>query len=368
MKRVIVSGGGTGGHIFPAISIAQTLQKRYPGIQILFIGAEGRMEMTKVPQAGFDIKGLPVRGLFRKQIWKNVFVVWDFVRSLVLARDIIRKFKPEVVIGVGGYASAPTIKAAQSLGIKTLIQEQNSYAGVSNKMLASRADRICVAYPDMDRFFPREKIVQTGNPVRSQIEYIDVSSRVEALGYFGFTTSVSKVVLVVGGSLGARTLNRSIGSCLNEWSASGVGLIWQTGASYQNEAQDQLREYSGEIYCKAFIERMDLAYYVADLVISRAGASSISELSLLGKPTILVPSPNVAEDHQTRNALALSERGAAILIPDEEAEQRLSKEALTLVRDNSALELLSKNIFELAYHRAADKIVDEVVALASSTN
>ncbi|MDO4707148.1 MAG: undecaprenyldiphospho-muramoylpentapeptide beta-N-acetylglucosaminyltransferase [Porphyromonadaceae bacterium] len=364
MQRVIISGGGTGGHIFPAISIAQTLKKRYPEVEILFIGAEGRMEMTKVPQAGFQIKGLPVRGLYRKQIWRNVGVLWDFIKSLTMARDIIRSFRPQIVIGVGGYASAPTLKAAQSLGIKTLIQEQNSYAGVSNKLLSRRADKICVAYPDMERFFPKDRIVQTGNPIRAQIEYMGDIDRAEALTYFGFSAEVSQVVLVVGGSLGARTINQSIAKCLEAWSSSGVALIWQTGTSYQEEAQAILKGYKGELYCKAFIERMDLAYYLADLVISRAGAGSISELCLLGKPSILVPSPNVAEDHQTKNALALSERGAAVLIPDREAEARLTDEALALVYDRTKLDELSKNILKLAYHKAADKIVDEVVALS----
>lgn len=365
MQRVIISGGGTGGHIFPAISIAQTLQKRYPNIQILFIGAQGRMEMTKVPQAGFEIKGLPVRGLYRKQIWKNISVLWDFVGSLVMARDIIKEFRPQIVIGVGGYASAPTLKAAQSLGIKTLIQEQNSYAGVSNKLLSRRADRICVAYPDMERYFPAEKIVLTGNPVRPQIEYMRDIGREEALAHFGFSSNVHRVVLVVGGSLGARTINRSISSHLSEWESSGVGLIWQTGVSFQEEASDLLSSYQGEVYCNAFIERMDLAYYLADLVVSRAGASSISELCLLGKPTILIPSPNVAEDHQTKNALALSERGAAILIPDSEAEGRLTSQAIALVQDRPALEQLSQNIRALALTKAADRIVDEVANLAT---
>lgn len=363
MQRVIISGGGTGGHIFPAVSIAQTLKKRYPEIEILFIGADGRMEMTKVPQAGFQIKGLPVRGLYRKQVWRNIGVLWDFLRSLTMARDIIRAFRPQVVIGVGGYASAPTLKAAQSLGIKTLIQEQNSYAGVSNKLLSRRADKICVAYPDMERFFPADRIVQTGNPIRSQIEYMGDIDRGEALAYFGLSSEVSKVVLVVGGSLGARTINKSIARYLEDWGNSGVALIWQTGTSYQEEAQSMQKDYKGELYCNAFIERMDLAYHLADLVISRAGASSISELCLLGKPTILIPSPNVAEDHQTKNALALSERGAAVLIPDVEAEAKLTSTALTLVRDRAKLEALSKNILALAYHKAADKIVDEVIAL-----
>lgn len=364
MKRVIISGGGTGGHIFPAISIAKALRQRYPDIEILFIGAEGRLEMTRVPQAGFQIKGLPVRGLYRKQIWRNISVLYDFVRSIAIARSIIREFRPDIVIGVGGYASAPTLKVAQWLGIKTLIQEQNSYAGLSNKMLARCVDTICVAYPDMQSFFSSAKIVLTGNPIRPEIEYMGDIDRASALEYFGLSKNIEKVVLVMGGSLGARTMNRSIATKLTEWETSGVALIWQTGTDFEREASFLLSNYRGEVYCSAFIDRIDLAYSLADLVVSRAGASSISELCLLGKPCVLVPSPNVAEDHQTKNALALSSRGAAILIPDKEAEARLSLEVLALVNDREALQALSEACRTLAYPLAADRIVDEVELLS----
>ena len=365
IQRAIISGGGTGGHIFPAISIAEALQRRYPQIDILFIGAEGRMEMQRVPQAGFRIKGLHIRGLDRKRIWRNVGVLKDFLRALVAARDIIREFQPEVVIGVGGYASAPTLKAAQSLGIPTLIQEQNSYAGVTNKFLARRADKICVAYPDMERFFPKDKIVLTGNPIRPAIEHLKAERR-EALEHFGLPLDTERVVVVVGGSLGARSINESIGSRLKDWADSGVALIWQTGVAFEEKARELLAGYHFPVYSSAFIQRMDLAYTIADVVVSRAGASAISELCLLGKPTILVPSPNVAEDHQTKNALALSTRSAAILIPDKEAREELTPRAIALVKDATQCASLSEEIRKLALTSAADKIVDEVEALLSS--
>lgn len=362
IQRAIISGGGTGGHIFPALSIADTLRKRFPEVEILFIGAEGRMEMTRVPEAGYRIIGLPVEGLKRRQIWKNFRVIKNYLVSLVRARDIIRSFRPDVVVGVGGYASAPTLKGAQSLGVPTLIQEQNSYAGVTNKMLARRANTICVAYPDMGRFFPKGKLVLTGNPIRPQIEYLQ-ATRAEALAYFGLPSDTERVVLVVGGSLGARTINESIGLQLESWSASGVALIWQTGASYIEEAQRCLEGYTGRVHCSAFIQRMDYAYCLADLVVSRAGASSISELCLLGKPCILVPSPNVAEDHQTKNAQALSTRGAAILIADRDARQALTPQALALVHDADRLASLAQQIATLARGQAAERIVDELVEL-----
>lgn len=361
-KRVIISGGGTGGHIFPAISIADTLRKRYPDIEILFVGAEGRMEMQRVPAAGYEIVGLPVEGFHRKQIWRNVSVLRKFARALVMARALVRSFAPDVVIGVGGYASAPTLKAAQSLSVPTLIQEQNSYAGVSNKLLARRANRICVAYPDMERFFRKDKIALTGNPIRPQIEFL-TATRAEALAYFGFPQDVGEVVLIVGGSLGARTINESIASSLKLWASSGAALIWQTGRLYQEQARLALVDYPGRYYCSAFIDRMDYAYLLADVVISRAGACSISELCLLGKPSILVPSPNVAEDHQTKNALALSSRGAAILIPDAEAVERLSSVALELLADKTRRESLQVEILGLSEPRAAERIVDEVEQL-----
>ena len=364
IRKAIISGGGTGGHIFPAISIAEALRRRYPDIDILFIGAEGRMEMQRVPQAGFPIQGLKIRGLDRKHLWRNIGVLRDFIRALVSARDIIRSFQPEVVIGVGGYASAPTLKAAQSLGIPTLIQEQNSYAGVTNKFLARRAAKICVAYPEMERFFPKDKIVLTGNPLRPAIEYLSVS-RDEALSYFGLPADTKRVVLVVGGSLGARSINESIGSRLKEWADSGVGLIWQTGTSFEEKARRLLEGYNFPVWSAAFIQRMDLAYALADVVVSRAGASAISELCHLGKPSILVPSPNVAEDHQTKNALALSLRGAALLIPDRDAQRDLTPHALALLADEQARQSLSTEIRKLALPAAADRIVDEIESLLS---
>lgn len=364
IKRIIISGGGTGGHIFPALSIADTLRKRFEDIEILFIGAQGRMEMTKVPEAGYKIIGLEIEGLDRKRLWRNFGVVARYLKALVHARDIVREFAPDVVVGVGGYASAPTLKAAQSLGVPTLIQEQNSYAGVSNKMLARRATTICVAYPEMERFFPANRLVLTGNPIRPQIEYLQVE-RTEALAHFGLPLDHSApIVLVLGGSLGARTINQSIAQALEQWEASGITLIWQTGQAYAKDAESLLKGYQGSIYCSPFIQRMDFAYALANVVVSRAGASSISELCHLGKPTILVPSPNVAEDHQTKNALALSSRGAAILIPDSEARDRLSTEAIALVHDSAKCQSLSAEITKLAQGQAAECIVDELLRIA----
>lgn len=362
IQRAIISGGGTGGHIFPAVSIAEALRRRYPDIDILFIGAEGRMEMERVPQAGFPIRGLKIRGLDRKRPWRNFGVIRDFLRALIKARDIVREFDPQIVIGVGGYASAPTLKAAQSLGIPTLIQEQNSYAGVTNKYLARRANRICVAYPDMERFFSKDKIVLTGNPLRPAIEHL-AASREEALAHFGLPADTKHVVLVVGGSLGARSINEGIGSQLQAWSKSGVALIWQTGKGFEEKAQELLKSYDFPVYCSAFIQRMDLAYTLADVVVSRAGASSISELCQLGKPAILVPSPNVAEDHQTKNALALSSRAAAVLLPDADALRELTPRALALVSDAPQCAALSREITKLALPSASEKIVDEIERL-----
>lgn len=359
IRRVIISGGGTGGHIFPAISIANALKRKYSEVEILFIGANGRMEMQRVPEAGYPIIGLPVEGLQRRHLWRNIGVIKNYLLSLFRARQIIKDFRPDVVVGVGGYASAPTLKAAQMLGIPTLIQEQNSYAGVTNKYLSRGAERICVAYPEMERFFPADKLVLTGNPIRPEIEFLK-EEREEASRYFGFTEENLPTVLVVGGSLGAKTINESIALHLGQWAASGVRLIWQTGRTYEAEAKERLSDYAGEVYCSAFIERMDYAYQLADLVISRAGASSISELSHLSKPTILVPSPNVAEDHQTKNALALSTRMAAVLIPDGEARERLTNEALLLVQAPDRLNELARNIKAIAEGQSADRIVKEL--------
>lgn len=360
--RIIISGGGTGGHIFPAISIANTFRQRFPDADILFVGAEDRMEMEKVPAAGYPIVGLPVSGFDRSSLWRNVKVVGRLMKSLRLAKKTIREFKPDMVVGVGGYASGPTLWVAASLGIPTLIQEQNSYAGVTNKLLAKKARRICVAYDRMEKFFPSDRIVVTGNPVRQDLMDA-VGKREEALAFFGLSPE-KKTVLVVGGSLGARTINRSIQGGLDALFASDVQVIWQTGRYYYNEAAKHLKAYRGmPVWCSDFITRMDYAYGAADLVISRAGASSISELCLLKKPVVLVPSPNVAEDHQTKNAQALVDKEAAVMVTDREAEQKLVSTALEIVRDEARLRSLSEHIAGLAQEQSAERIVDEMVKI-----
>ncbi|MDS1031343.1 undecaprenyldiphospho-muramoylpentapeptide beta-N-acetylglucosaminyltransferase [Porphyromonadaceae sp. NP-X] len=365
--RFIISGGGTGGHIFPAISIANALKKQLPDAEILFVGALGRMEMERVPAAGYPIKGLPVSGFDRKNLFRNVKVLLNLRRSLQMARQIIREFKPDAVIGVGGYASAPTLKAASALGIPTLIQEQNSYAGVTNKLLAKKAARICVAYEGMERFFPKEKLVLTGNPVRQELLTTPEKSN-EAYDFFGFHPD-KPTLLVVGGSLGARTINRSMISHLEELVQADIQIIWQTGKFYIEEARKAAEPFlSPQLVVTDFVSRMDFAYSVADLVISRAGAGSISELCLLGKPVILIPSPNVAEDHQTKNALALVQREAAVMIKDEEAEKILVPKALALIKDTDTLNKLSQNIRKMAQKDSAERIAAEVIGLVPKKN
>jgi len=361
-RRFIISGGGTGGHIFPAISIANALKERFPDAEFLFVGALGRMEMERIPQAGYKIVGLPVRGFDRKNLLKNIGVLLDFFKSKRQARKIIKDFRPDIAIGVGGYASAPTLKAASALGIPTLLQEQNSYAGVTNKLLARKAGCICVAYEGMERFFPKEKIVLTGNPVRQDLFAIAPKSA-EAYQFFGLNPQ-KKTLLIVGGSLGARTINQSIIAHLQALSESDIQVIWQTGKFYIDDARKSAEQFSSpNIIVTDFVSRMDYAYAIADLVISRAGASSISELCLLEKPTILVPSPNVAEDHQTQNALALVRKDAAILIKDADAREQLVPEALKLLHNNEKLKSLSQNIATLAQKDSAGRIADEVVDL-----
>ena len=360
--KVIISGGGTGGHIFPAISIANTLKKRFPDIDILFVGAEDRMEMSKVPAAGYPIVGLPVKGFDRAHLFKNIEVVCCLLKSLSRAKKTLRDFRPDIAVGVGGYASGPTLWMASSLGIPTLIQEQNSYAGVTNKLLAKKAGRICVAYEGMEKFFPKEKIVITGNPVRQDLEEAS-GKREEALRFFGLSPE-KKTLLVVGGSLGARTINHSIQGDLDKLFASGIQVIWQTGRYYQEEALTHLKAYRGmTIWCSDFITRMDYAYAASDLVISRAGAGSISELCILKKPVILVPSPNVAEDHQTKNAMALVNQNAALMIKDNEAKEKLVDTALSLIQDDARLVSLSENIHKMAHFHSAEQIVDEIVRI-----
>ncbi|MCC8153817.1 MAG: undecaprenyldiphospho-muramoylpentapeptide beta-N-acetylglucosaminyltransferase [Tannerellaceae bacterium] len=356
---MIISGGGTGGHIFPAISIANAFRQRFPDAEILFVGAEDRMEMEKVPAAGYSIVGLPVSGFDRSNILKNFKVIGRLIKSLRLAGKTIRDFQPDIAVGVGGYASGPTLWMAARQSVPTLLQEQNSFAGVTNKLLAKKARKICVAYEGMERFFPAEKIVLTGNPVRGDLTAGE-NKREEALRYFGLRPD-KKTVLVVGGSLGARTINQSIEKGLKEIVASGVQFIWQTGRYYQEDARKALAEFpDAPVWCSDFITRMDYAYAAADLVISRAGASSISELCILGKAVILVPSPNVSEDHQTQNALALVRKEAAILVTDKEAVQELVPKALEIVKDDIHLKQLTENISTLAQRNSAERIVDEI--------
>ena len=363
--RVIISGGGTGGHIFPAVSIANALKKQHPEAEILFVGALGRMEMQRVPAAGYKIEGLPVRGLYRP-LWnpKNIGVMMDFLKSKKMVKKILQNFKPQVAVGVGGYASAPTLNAAYSMGIPCLIQEQNSYAGVTNKSLAKKAKVVCVAYSGMARFFPAEKILMTGNPVRQNLLDNKISKE-DARESFGLAPD-KKTVLIVGGSLGARTINESVLAHLEEIRKSDVQFIWQTGKYYSQHIAEELSraEPVENLKVMDFISSMDNAYAAADIVVSRAGASSISELCLLGKPCILVPSPNVAEDHQTKNAMALSGRGAAILVKDKDAKDELIGVALKTVMDDLKLDSLSGNVKMMAFHNAADVIAEEVYKLA----
>ena len=362
--RIIISGGGTGGHIFPAVAIANALKAQRPDTEILFVGALGRMEMQRVPAAGYNIKGLPICGFNRKNLLKNFAVLFKLWKSQRIAKKIIKDFKPVVAVGVGGYASGPTLNQCASMGIPCLIQEQNSYAGVTNKLLAKKASKICVAYEGMERFFPKDKIVLTGNPVRQQL--LDTQlTKAEALRTFGLEPS-KKTILIVGGSLGARTINDSVMAHLDELQNSGVQVIWQTGKNYFENIKQQLAEKSPMPALKPtdFIADMGAAYRAADLVISRAGASSISEFCLIGQPVILVPSPNVAEDHQTKNAMALVNRQAAQFVSDAEAPQKLIPLALSTVKDDQILGQLSHNIKLMALRNSAEKIANEVFALA----
>ena len=371
--KYLISGGGTGGHIFPAVSIANALRELDPTCEILFVGALGRMEMERVPQAGYPIVGLPVKGFDRSRPWRNVRVVIDLVRSMIQARKIVRDFRPDVGIGVGGYASGAAMKVAAKMGVPILLQEQNGFAGVTNKLLKDDAKKICVAYEGMERFFPKEKIILTGNPVRQNLTS---GSKVEALKYFNDTFGVNftadkKTLLIIGGSLGARTINKSVIAHLSALIESDIQVIWQTGKNYYADCKTALdgananREtLSTGIICTDFVSQMPLAYALADLVISRAGASSISELCLLGKPSILVPSPNVAEDHQTHNAMALVRKDAAVLVKDIDANEQMVATALSLIQDEARLESLHQNILTLALPDSAKRIAEEVMKLA----
>jgi UDP-N-acetylglucosamine--N-acetylmuramyl-(pentapeptide) pyrophosphoryl-undecaprenol N-acetylglucosamine transferase len=378
--KYLISGGGTGGHIFPAVSIANALREADPDCDILFVGALGRMEMERVPQAGYPIVGLPIRGFDRSRPWRNIRVLIDLMRSMIQARKIVRDFRPDVGVGVGGYASGAAMKVAAKMGVPILLQEQNGFAGVTNKLLKDDAKKICVAYEGMERFFPQEKIILTGNPVRQNLTS---GTKEEALKYFNETfgvhfTSDRKTLLIIGGSLGARTINQSIVAHLSELIESGIQVIWQTGKNYYADCQKALSNLQSPIansqspiantpspiICTDFVSQMPLAYALADLVISRAGASSISELCLLGKPSILVPSPNVAEDHQTHNAMALVKKQAAVLVKDNNAHSELIATALQLIADDQQLQELHTHILTLALPDSARMIAAEVMQLA----
>jgi UDP-N-acetylglucosamine--N-acetylmuramyl-(pentapeptide) pyrophosphoryl-undecaprenol N-acetylglucosamine transferase len=361
--RVIISGGGTGGHIFPAVSIANAVKALRPDAKILFVGALGRMEMQRVPAAGYEIKGLPICGFDRKNLLKNFKVLYKIWKSQRMAKQIIKDFKPQVAVGVGGYASGPTLNKAAAMGIPCLIQEQNSYAGVTNKLLAKKAAKICVAYEGMERFFPAEKIILTGNPVRQTLFDTTITQE-EAIKSFGLDPA-KKTILLVGGSLGARTINESVLQHLDQVKGTDVQFIWQTGKYYSAEIAKRLEGQNiPNLIVTDFITDMGAAYKAADLVISRAGASSISEFCLIGKPVILVPSPNVAEDHQTKNALALANRDAAIYVKDAEAPATLLELAVKTVNDEKKLKSLSENVLKLALPDSADIIAKEVIKLA----
>jgi UDP-N-acetylglucosamine--N-acetylmuramyl-(pentapeptide) pyrophosphoryl-undecaprenol N-acetylglucosamine transferase len=362
--KIIISGGGTGGHIFPAVSIANAIKAKCPDAKILFVGALGRMEMQRVPAAGYEIKGLPICGFDRKHLLKNIAVLFKIWKSQRMARKIVKDFKPMAAVGVGGYASGPTLNVCAGKGIPCLVQEQNSYAGVTNKLLAKKARKICVAYDDMERFFPADKIIKTGNPVRQNVLNTSITKE-EARKQFGLNPD-KKTILLVGGSLGARTINESMKQHLDVIKSTDIQFIWQTGKFYNEEMNKAVETFGklDNLIVTDFISDMGAAYKAADLVISRAGASSISEFQLIGKPIILVPSPNVAEDHQTKNAMALVNKDAAIYVKDADAADRLLTTAIDTVNDADKLNSLSENIKKLGKENSADVIADEVIKLA----
>lgn len=362
MKRIILSGGGTGGHIYPAVSVAEALKRRYGSdVELLFVGADGRMEMEKVPALGYQIVGLPIAGLQRRMAWRNLLLPYKVLQSVQMAKQVIRNFKADLVVGFGGYASAPILWAAQQLGVPTIIQEQNSYAGLTNKIVGRKAKCICVAYDGMERFFKGSRIVMTGNPLRGKFSS-ESKDKEEALKAFGLDDK-RHVILVVGGSLGTRTLNTMMCRWIEklEGATPDVQVIWQTGRFYQDEMRSFLESQPTDgIWQGAFLERMDQAYAAADLVISRSGACTVSELCLVAKPTIFVPSPNVAEDHQTKNALALVERNAALMVTDDNAVDQAMGRAIETIKDDKLLAKLRRNIADLAHPNAADLVVDEI--------
>ena len=360
--KIIISGGGTGGHIFPAIAIANALKNKKESIDILFVGAKGKMEMEKVPAAGYPIVGLWISGLQRSLTLKNLSFPLKLISSLIRAGIIIHKFKPDIVVGVGGYASGPTLKMAIRKGIPTLIQEQNSYPGITNKLLAKKANKICVAYENMEHFFPLSKIVITGNPVRQDLLKLD-GKREKSIEYFGLSKN-KKTLLIVGGSQGALSINKSIADNLELLTDNNFQFIWQTGKYYHNTAKEVVQNYpDNRINVYEFITKMDYAYSAADLIISRAGAIAISELCIVGKPVIFIPLPGAAEDHQTKNAMCLVDKQAAILIKDKDAKEKLGKEVINLLADEKMQDIMSKNIKEMALLNSADTIADEILKL-----
>lgn len=365
--RIIISGGGTGGHIFPALSIADAIKSKHPNAKILFVGADNRMEMQRVPAAGYDIVGLPIAGFDRKHLWKNIRVLWLILKSQRMAKKVIKEFAPQVAVGVGGYASGPTLKMAASMNIPTLIQEQNSYAGVTNKILAKKAKMICVAYEGMERFFPHEKLKLTGNPVRQAL--LDMrTNRIAAMKEMNLDPE-KRCVLIVGGSLGARSINESIVNNLDIIKANhDIQFVWQTGKLYYEEMVERAAKAGkpDNLTITDFVSNMANALSAANLVVSRAGAGSISEFALLGKAVILVPSPNVSEDHQTKNAMALVEKDAAIYVADAKANEELLKTAVETVTDDAKLATLEENIEKMAKPNAAQEIADEVLMLADA--
>jgi len=363
LNKVIISGGGTGGHIFPAIAIANEIKRRNPQVDILFVGAEGKMEMEKVPQAGYKIIGLTIAGFQRKLTLSNFLLPFKIIKSMMKAKRIIKEFQPQVVIGVGGYASGPTLKAATMLKVPCLVQEQNSFAGKTNKLLSKSVATICTAYEGLERFFPKEKIVLTGNPVRTEMVQID-GKRTEAFEFYSFDPT-KRTLLIIGGSLGARTLNEAMMNHFKLLQENNVQVLWQCGKFYYESLKAQLQnEGLDGIHLTQFIARMDLAYAMADVIVSRAGAISVSELCLIQKPIILVPSPNVAEDHQTHNAMALVNKVAALLVKDSEAKEHLIPTAIKLLNDPDLQKELSLNIAQLAKPQATEHIVDEIEKIA----
>lgn len=361
--RVMISGGGTGGHIFPAIAIAQAVREREPDARFLFVGAEGKMEMQKVPAAGFAIEGLPIRGFQRGSVLKNLGLPWRLLRSVLKARALVRSFKPQVAVGVGGYASGPLLAAAQRMNVPTLIQEQNSFPGKTNIHLAKRAKRICVAYAGMEKYFPADRILLTGNPVRTDTVKL-TGKKPRGLEHFGLRHD-APIVFITGGSLGARGINRGVEAALRLWKEAGLQVVWQTGTPYFKQAQDAAARMGyADCHVLEFVDRMDLAYAVADLVVARAGAMSISELCIVAKAAILVPLPTAAEDHQTHNARALTDVGAAVLLRDADTPAELGPKVIELARDPQALDRLRLAIAGLATHDAAQAIAAEVIRLA----